>query len=411
MTDDSRKRSGARPAPKYGMPRTASSHAPAPSPSAAPPKDAVPKEGFIDIASFLTDELERGKEVIGSAGSTAVSDVAPVNTKMPSTQGVTAARAVTDEGEHPSAVVRKDLAPVAEDRPTPVPATEQPARTAASRAPVPKQYEDDLLSDLAPFVAAAVEVAVVDEPQPRDGAPAAKRSGQHPIAAVAVAEPVAPPAPAQAVFASLPLVQHAPEPEPVNVAPVALDREEPVAKAATPVPAPVVLREEPVIKKPAAPVAAVTAAVTKDPFAAPPAEKEVHVDPTPSAKSRAAALAAAEVTNARSSKRLPFEVAVTIHSEHNFYAGLSLNISEGGLFVATHQHYPVGTRLEISVLLPGDDEATIMLTEVRWVRPHIDNADGSAGIGLRFVDMSPALMARVSEFVQARSPLYYDEDF
>src|SRR5690242_18025634 len=48
----------------------------------------------------------------------------------------------------------------------------------------------------------------------------------------------------------------------------------------------------------------------------------------------------------RTYERFPIEVSVDLVSEHNFFAGLSLNVSEGGLFVATHLVRPVGSRLE-----------------------------------------------------------------
>ncbi len=114
--------------------------------------------------------------------------------------------------------------------------------------------------------------------------------------------------------------------------------------------------------------------------------------------------------HSRSSRRLPFEINVDIVSEHNFYAGLSLNISEGGLFVATHVEYPVGTMLEIRLLLPGDEEPTAIMTEVRWVRAHNENADGSPGMGLRFVDLTPDIMTKIAAFAQSRDPLYYEDD-
>jgi uncharacterized protein (TIGR02266 family) len=112
----------------------------------------------------------------------------------------------------------------------------------------------------------------------------------------------------------------------------------------------------------------------------------------------------------RHSRRFPFEINVDIVSEHNFYAGLSLNISEGGLFVATHVEYPVGTKLEIRLLLPGDEEPTTIKTEVRWVRPHNADADGSAGMGLRFIGLSPEVMTKIHRFAQNRDPLYYEDD-
>jgi uncharacterized protein (TIGR02266 family) len=112
----------------------------------------------------------------------------------------------------------------------------------------------------------------------------------------------------------------------------------------------------------------------------------------------------------RTHKRLPFEIHLDIVSEHNFYAGLTLNVSEGGLFVATHVRHPVGTQLEIRLVFPGDDEPTSLMTEVRWVRLLGEAGDSSPGMGLRFVDVSRPVLEKIGRFAKHREPLYYEDD-
>jgi uncharacterized protein (TIGR02266 family) len=112
----------------------------------------------------------------------------------------------------------------------------------------------------------------------------------------------------------------------------------------------------------------------------------------------------------RSHQRLPFEVEVDVVSEHNFFAGLTLNISDGGIFVSTHVHHKIGTRLEIRLMLPGDTEPTTIMTEVRWVRDADEKIEGGAGLGLRFVDIEPATAAKIQAFTARRDPLYYEDD-
>jgi uncharacterized protein (TIGR02266 family) len=115
--------------------------------------------------------------------------------------------------------------------------------------------------------------------------------------------------------------------------------------------------------------------------------------------------------NARNHNRLQFEIQLDIVSEHNFYAGLSLNISEGGLFVSTHVLYPLGTKLEIRMLFPGDEEPTALMTEVRWQRPHGEGRDAApGGMGLRFVDLTPLVLDKIRRFSAKREPLYYEDD-
>jgi uncharacterized protein (TIGR02266 family) len=113
----------------------------------------------------------------------------------------------------------------------------------------------------------------------------------------------------------------------------------------------------------------------------------------------------------RSVDRLAIEVAVDFVSEHNFFAGFSLNVSEGGLFVATHMHQPVGTKVAITLALPDDGEPLALMAEVRWIREHKDDSEASAGMGLRFLALSPEAEARIQSFVKrVRDPLFFEED-
>ena len=55
----------------------------------------------------------------------------------------------------------------------------------------------------------------------------------------------------------------------------------------------------------------------------------------------------------RQAQRVDLSVEVTLHSDHNFYTGLSRNVSSGGLFVVTCGLRDQGTVLRISFTLPG----------------------------------------------------------
>ena len=45
---------------------------------------------------------------------------------------------------------------------------------------------------------------------------------------------------------------------------------------------------------------------------------------------------AENMQNVRAAERFDLEVKVDLESDHNFYTGLTQNISAGGLFIATH---------------------------------------------------------------------------
>jgi uncharacterized protein (TIGR02266 family) len=293
-----------------------------------------------------------------------------------------------------------------------IPPRPAPPRPPAPRAPLAPRPPAGAVVARAAAVVVDEEVELIDaasvSPPPlfptagADVAPFALPLVQTAPMAVPIAAPVPPPMRA-AVPVPPPLAAPVPPPMPL-AAPVPPPM--PVA-APVPPPMPVAVPVPPPLAAPVPPPVPVVAPVP--PRLAAPVPPAIAVPAPPPLSERSAARAADEA-NSRSSRRFPFEISLDIVSEHNFYAGLSLNISEGGLFVATHQEYPVGTKLEIRLLLPSDEEPTAIMTEVRWVRPHNENADGSAGMGLRFVDLAPDVLLKVQRFVKNRDPLYYEDD-
>ena len=113
---------------------------------------------------------------------------------------------------------------------------------------------------------------------------------------------------------------------------------------------------------------------------------------------------------ARAYPRASVSLDIGLTSEHNFWSGLTMNISEGGVFVATHQSVPVGTLLSLSLTIPDGYPAIVALGEVCWTRPYGGDDDVPPGIGVRFVDVADADLSRVRRFVQSvRDPLYFEE--
>lgn len=118
----------------------------------------------------------------------------------------------------------------------------------------------------------------------------------------------------------------------------------------------------------------------------------------------------APLPSRRSTERAALEVGVDFHSEHNFFAGLSTDVSEGGLFVATHELRPVGTLLEVKLSLPGDETPIAAKVEVRWLREYNAASDAPPGMGLKFVDLEGEALVKIQAFVdRVRAPLLWDE--
>ena len=116
--------------------------------------------------------------------------------------------------------------------------------------------------------------------------------------------------------------------------------------------------------------------------------------------------------NVRASERFDLEVKVDLESEHNFYTGLTQNISAGGLFIATHHLKRIGDRITLKFLLPGSDKPVTVETEVRWIRENsaLMRADGGTGMGVRFINLSAEASAAISGFLQSRDSLFYDDE-
>jgi len=100
---------------------------------------------------------------------------------------------------------------------------------------------------------------------------------------------------------------------------------------------------------------------------------------------------------------------VTFESEHNFYAGFSENIGDGGLFVQSWAAHAVGERLKLKVTLPDSDEPVDILGEVRWTRTYNRHDETPPGIGVAFIDLPASIKQRVDTFILQRRPLFYDD--
>jgi uncharacterized protein (TIGR02266 family) len=113
----------------------------------------------------------------------------------------------------------------------------------------------------------------------------------------------------------------------------------------------------------------------------------------------------------RAEPRLELEVEVGLETDHNFYTGLTQDISSGGLFVATSIMYAVGQRLRVRFSLPGQTEPITADAEVRWVRdPRAMKTDAPEGVGLRFVELPAEAHAHIASFLSRRDSLFYDVD-
>jgi len=83
------------------------------------------------------------------------------------------------------------------------------------------------------------------------------------------------------------------------------------------------------------------------------------------------------MTNNRKHARHPFDAPIELLLEGGRQPGRSINISRGGIFVATEPVPEFGARLQLLIRLPGIPEECAIPCVVRWAKP-------GEGAGLQF---------------------------
>jgi uncharacterized protein (TIGR02266 family) len=111
----------------------------------------------------------------------------------------------------------------------------------------------------------------------------------------------------------------------------------------------------------------------------------------------------------RAHPRVRLHTTINLTSQSNFYTGLTGDISEGGVFVATHNVFSPGTSVDLEFTLPDNGGAIIARGEVRWAAEYNELSDGPPGLGIKFLDLSERDRARIERFVRTRDTMLYDE--
>jgi uncharacterized protein (TIGR02266 family) len=97
------------------------------------------------------------------------------------------------------------------------------------------------------------------------------------------------------------------------------------------------------------------------------------------------------------------DIELTLASDSHFFAGLTGDVTGGGIFVSTYQALPLGTEVNVSASLPNGQIAA--RGHVQWVR---DVGAGSApGLGIA-LDLSEDQLSLIAQYCEERPPIYID---
>lgn len=103
----------------------------------------------------------------------------------------------------------------------------------------------------------------------------------------------------------------------------------------------------------------------------------------------------------RADTRLPIEVDVQVEGGARRFSGTSIDLSVGGMLIATSETVPVGVEVVLSFALPNGSELRVLGT-VRWRRP----ASEGGGLGVAFFCLEPEARATLERFCRVRVKLY-----
>lgn len=112
-------------------------------------------------------------------------------------------------------------------------------------------------------------------------------------------------------------------------------------------------------------------------------------------------------------RRLPIELDVDVEGEGEGegvacrFHTTTVDLSVGGMFVATHEPLPVGTEVLLGFTLPCGAELVVLGT-VQWRRGNLDVA-AAQGVGVSFVCLEPEAKIILERFCALREPLYYED--
>lgn len=105
--------------------------------------------------------------------------------------------------------------------------------------------------------------------------------------------------------------------------------------------------------------------------------------------------------------RVRLSVEVSMVTDQSSFVGFTENISESGIFIATHQVQPVGALVSFDFTLLGREAAIHAKGQVRWVRAYHETSDAPPGLGIRFLEMTDEVHEAARFYVTQRLPLFW----
>jgi uncharacterized protein (TIGR02266 family) len=101
---------------------------------------------------------------------------------------------------------------------------------------------------------------------------------------------------------------------------------------------------------------------------------------------------------------------INAHTDNNFWMSIEGDVSEGGVFVATHRPVELGMLIILHLRLGASTDVVEAIGSVRWLRPYSRDGGSAPGFGVQFLEVSPRALDRIRRFIgKVRDPILYDD--
>ncbi len=102
--------------------------------------------------------------------------------------------------------------------------------------------------------------------------------------------------------------------------------------------------------------------------------------------------------NKRNFKRHQKKLKSEVHSEEGMTFSTSVNISDGGIFIATTEPLEEGTEVTLSVQTP-EGESVDIKGVVKW-KKNEESTDSKSGMGIEFKEISNNEKSRINDVLK-----------
>lgn len=112
----------------------------------------------------------------------------------------------------------------------------------------------------------------------------------------------------------------------------------------------------------------------------------------------------------RSTRRVPCNLSVSFRDGATIYQSTTLNISNGGILIATDHPLAMGTHIDLTLELPDRVAPITAVGKVAWTssaRTPTSSDSGSHGVGVKFSKIAPQDLKEIVDYVNSVSRAVY----